>query len=124
MNLWIGDYLGLRNEIHYLEFKLTDPLLSRDELNHTQKQLDDRIYREGQFKAILSSFEDLENRILFARYVEGKTLEQVAEEIGYSISHIKKRHAEIMRTLSNFEKIYTKLEQFKRNYPSKHSESK
>lgn len=116
MNLWIGDYLGLRNEIHYLEFKLTDPLLSRDELNHTQKQLDDRIYREGQFKVILSSFEDMENRILFARYVEDKTLEQIAEESGYSASHIKKRHAEIMRTLSTFEKIHTGLKQFKKNF--------
>lgn len=124
MNLWIGDYLKLRNEIHYLEFKLTDPQLTNQERTEAQKLLDERLFREGQFKVILSAFEDVENQILFARYVEGMTLDRVAEKLCLSGNYIKTKHAEIMKTLSKFEKIHTELERFKKHFSFRHSKSK
>ncbi len=119
MSVWIGDYLKLRNEIHYLEFKLTDKRLSENERNETEAHLNDLLQHEGEFKIILNSFEDMENLILKKKYIEGKTLERISEELGYSYNYIKKIHAEIMRTLVTIEKVNTQLEQFKKNFPSK-----
>ena len=38
------------------------------------------------------------------KYINGMTLEQIAEELNYSVSHIRKRHAELMRTIKFVEK--------------------
>ncbi|QFF98784.1 hypothetical protein PB01_08035 [Psychrobacillus glaciei] len=119
MSLWLGDYLKLRNEIHYLEFKLTDNQLSSEEYEETKIQLNDRLQREGEFKIILNNFEDVENRILKLKYIEGMTLDKIAMEIGYSPNYIRNQHAKIMVVLSKFEKFYMELELFKKNFPYK-----
>ncbi|PUB12221.1 hypothetical protein [Paenisporosarcina sp. OV554] len=70
MNLWIGDYLKLRNEIHYLQFNLTDKLLVAEDIKETQLMLDEYLQREGQFKIIINSFVGLESQILKKKYVD------------------------------------------------------
>ncbi|PIC75039.1 sigma factor-like helix-turn-helix DNA-binding protein [Sporosarcina sp. P17b] len=117
MNLWIGDYLKLRNDIYYLEFKLTDPELPKKEIVDVRKKLDERLYREGQFKVILKSFDDLENQILIMRYAEGLTLNKVAENLGYTVQYIYNKHAKILETISTFERLHTELKQFEKNFP-------
>ncbi len=47
----------------------------------------------------MKAFKGLESNIIYKKYVEGKTLERIAIEIGYSASYIKKRHAEVMRAV-------------------------
>lgn len=116
MNLWIGDYLKLRNEIHYLEFKMTDMNLSSQEIEETKEQLNERLKREGMFKILVSSFGDLENKILRLRFIEGKTIEEIADEIGYSKGTVYNEHARLMKDIKQFEKIYKELEYFQRSF--------
>ena len=118
-NLWIGDYANLRNEIHYLEFKLTDSAISTKEKQDAQKLLEERLYREGQFKVILGSFKGIENQILIGRYVQDKTLETIAEQNNLSASYIYKKHSSMMRVLSKFDELYSELQALKKNYPVK-----
>ncbi|MEK4023510.1 hypothetical protein [Sporosarcina sp. FSL W7-1283] len=116
MNLWIGDYFKLRNEIHYLEFKLTDDQLANEDRKETQAQLDKLLMREGEFKVILNSFEDLDSQILKMKYIEGMTLEAVAKVLGYSANYIYTEHSKIMKVIKKFELIHSNLEQFKKNF--------
>ncbi|HAP4499341.1 TPA: sigma-70 family RNA polymerase sigma factor, partial [Enterococcus faecalis] len=39
------------------------------------------------------------------KYVEGLTLESIADETGYSYSYIKSKHAEIMRMVQFSKKV-------------------
>ena len=55
-------------------------------------------------KDLISKFKGLDNQILKMKYVDGMTLEQIAEEISYSSSHIKKKHAEIVRLIKFVER--------------------
>lgn len=50
--------------------------------------------------AIINSFKGIDNEIIRKKYVEGCSLEIIAEEIGYSASYVRQRHAEIRKTLS------------------------
>ncbi|KAA6454391.1 sigma factor-like helix-turn-helix DNA-binding protein [Bacillus cereus] len=52
-----------------------------------------------KLKKLVSAFKGLENRILKLKYIDGMTLERVAEELNYSTGHINKKHAEIMREI-------------------------
>ncbi|WP_153721781.1 sigma factor-like helix-turn-helix DNA-binding protein [Sporosarcina cascadiensis] len=121
MNLWIGDYAGLRNEIYYLKFKLTDPQLSPAELTETQSLLDERIMREGKFRAILNAFKDIDNQILIRRYVDGESLSDIADVMGFSVGYTYQRHAKAMETIATFERVHAELERFKENFLSNRS---
>lgn len=52
-----------------------------------------------KLKKLVSTFKGLENRILKLKYIDGITLEWVAEELNYSTGYINKKHAEIMREI-------------------------
>ncbi|MEB7404975.1 hypothetical protein NGG04_12820 [Mammaliicoccus sciuri] len=41
----------------------------------------------------------LENRILIMKYTDKKTLKQISNELGYSESYIRRRHAQIKKKL-------------------------
>ncbi|MFC4409436.1 sigma factor-like helix-turn-helix DNA-binding protein [Chungangia koreensis] len=55
-----------------------------------------REFKEGLLERI-NHFKGLDNQILRMKYIEGKTLEQIATELNFSLSHISKRHAELTR---------------------------
>ncbi|PEJ76247.1 hypothetical protein, partial [Bacillus wiedmannii] len=57
-----------------------------------------------KLKKLISKFKGLDNKILKMKYMDGMTLEQIAEEISYSSSHIKKKHAEIVRLIKFVER--------------------
>ena len=120
---WLKDYQQLEYDIAYLEQNLErtkrelhrwvsgdlrDVKLTADshgakvediivrietELAHKQHDLDD-------IKRLVSNFEGLENKILVGKYIDGKTLEDVAEELGYSAQYIYNKHAQIRRMVS------------------------
>lgn len=54
---------------------------------------------------LIKTFKGLENQILFYKYVKGKTLNDVAIELGYSPGHIYNKHAEIMKRIDFAYKI-------------------
>lgn len=54
---------------------------------------------------LIEKFTGLNQQILKLKYVEGLTLESIAEETGYAYQYIKNKHAELMRIIK-FNKVY------------------
>lgn len=52
-----------------------------------------------EMKKLIASFDGLDNQILYMKYIEKKTLEQIADELGYSASHIYNRHSQINKMI-------------------------
>ncbi|MBG9577947.1 phage protein, partial [Bacillus thuringiensis] len=46
-------------------------------------------------KKLICTFKGLEHRIMYGKYVEGKRLDEIAEELNYSAQYIYNKHAEI-----------------------------
>lgn len=119
---WLKDYQRLEDEITYLEHNL---IRSKNELkrwvhgdlakykltpeSHGAKleelievieyELAHKMNDLYDMQKIMKAFKGLESNIVYKKYVEGKTLEKIAVEVGYSASYVKKRHAEVMRTV-------------------------
>lgn len=119
---WLKDYQKLEDEIIYLEHDLDRSKrelkrwVSGDlrEIHLTAEsegtKLEDRIaFRERELaqkmddmyklKKLISAFKGLENKIAYLKYVDGMTLEEIAEDMNYSSSYIYKKHAEILRRI-------------------------
>ncbi|MEK3728631.1 hypothetical protein [Lysinibacillus sp. FSL W8-0953] len=119
---WLKDYQRLEDEITYLDHNL---IRSKNELkrwvhgdlakykltpeSHGAKleelievieyELAHKMNDLYDMQKIMKAFKGLESNIVYKKYVEGKTLEKIAIEVGYSASYVKKRHAEVMRTV-------------------------
>lgn len=132
---WLKDYQGLEQQIHYLKWNLNKSKLELDrwvngdlanvrlEKNSRSSSLEENICKIEQELALLEeqrkemltiihSFNGVDNDIVRLKYIDGLTLEQLAEEIGYSVSYVRQRHAEIRKTLdflNNFEASKQKL---------------
>lgn len=97
MTFWLKDYAALLERIEYEKFKLTDPDLTTEEKEQTNQELKCCLDRKQQFEQLIQKFNSFEQKILYGRYVEGKTLEQIAVKTGYSYNYTKQKHAETMR---------------------------
>jgi len=119
---WLQDYQRLEDEITYLEHNL---IRSKNELkrwvhgylakykftpeSHGAKleelievieyELAHKMNDLYNMQKIIKAFKGLESNIIYKKYVEGKTLERIAVEVGYSANYVKKRHAEVMRAV-------------------------
>lgn len=51
-------------------------------------------------KEVVSKFPGLEHKILIGKYIEGLTLERVAERLGYNTQYIYNRHSQIKRAMN------------------------
>ncbi|OJG68636.1 hypothetical protein RV09_GL000035 [Enterococcus moraviensis] len=84
-------------------------LHKQKQLKGVIKELDQRVEKlEKERKEIIQlidKFNGLNQRILKLKYVEGLTLESIAEETGYSYSYIKSKHAELMRIINFTKKV-------------------
>ncbi|EMF0052561.1 hypothetical protein ACRE4W_000080 [Enterococcus hirae] len=119
---WLKDYQELEEQILYLKWNLNKSKLElmrwvngdladvRIEKNSRSASLEENIQKieneieilEEQRKemlAIINSFKGIDNEIIRKKYVEGCSLEIIAEEIGYSASYVRQRHADIRKTL-------------------------
>lgn len=124
---WLKDYQKLKEEIAYLEYNLEKTELELDrwvngdlrEVRLTEgskgarvEEMLEQIKKELFFKKeqmnklldLVNDFKGLENQILKLKYIDGMTLEEVAEHMNYSVSHIKKKHAELVRLIQFIEK--------------------
>lgn len=62
----------------------------------------DLMFREelkASLMLLINTFKGNENQILKKKYVEGKTLEVIAEEMNYSHGYVRSRHAELKRRI-------------------------
>jgi DNA-directed RNA polymerase specialized sigma subunit len=119
---WLKDYRKLEDEIAYpesnlerseselkrwtsgdlLSIKLTDDSIDakleesikqiKVELAHKRRDLENLV-------SLIGTFRGLENNILYKKYIEGKTLVSIADEIGTSPNYIYNKHAKIMRMM-------------------------
>ncbi|MBO1087632.1 hypothetical protein [Enterococcus hirae] len=119
---WLKDYQELDEQILYLKWNLNKSKLElnrwvngyladvRIEKNSRSASLEENIQKieneieilEEQRKemlAIINSFKGIDNEIIRKKYVESCSLEIIAEEIGYSTSYVRQRHADIRKTL-------------------------
>lgn len=120
---WLKDYQELECEIAYLEQNLerTKRELKRwigedlmnvrltpeshgakveDIIERIEWVLAHRMNDLYDIKKLVSAFEGLEHKLLVKKYIEGKTLEEVAKELGYSAQYIYNKHAQIRRMVS------------------------
>lgn len=126
---WLKDYQELVQDIEYLEYKLEREeteldrwvygdlqgvKLNKDSIASGIEERITALKKEIEFKKkqlnklieLIDTFEGLEHKILKLKYIDGLTLEQIAEELNYSTSHIKKKHAELIRTIKFVEKYH------------------
>lgn len=119
---WLRDYRQLEDDIAYLEFNLEktehelwrwtsgdlygvklqhDSLGAKVEnrIEDIKSELATKIEQRDKLLVLIGTFKGIEHRILKLKYVDGLTLDEVAERLNYSSSHIKKRHAELVRTI-------------------------
>ncbi|EMF0272165.1 hypothetical protein KI116_002137 [Enterococcus hirae] len=119
---WLKDYQELDEQILYLKWNLNKSKLElnrwvngdladvRIEKNSRSSMLEENIQKiENEIEileeqcqemlAIINSFKGIDNEIIRKKYVEGCSLEIIAEEIGYSASYVRQRHADIRKTL-------------------------
>ena len=119
---WFKDYQELQQQIETLEFniernkaelqrwvhgdlsnvKLTEKShgaqleevieLQQNELAHKMNDLEN-------MKKLINMFKGLDNKILYMKHVEGKTLEQISIELKYSYGYIKRKHADIIKMI-------------------------
>ncbi|MBG9516405.1 phage protein [Bacillus thuringiensis] len=124
---WLKEYQRLEEEIAYLEYNLdkTKAELKRwvsgdlrevrltaesegakveARIEAIEYELAHKMNDMYKLKKLISRFRGLDNKILKMKYMDGMTLEQIAEEISYSSSHIKKKHAEIVRLIKFVER--------------------
>lgn len=130
---WLIDYQKLTQDIEYLEYKLDreetelDRWVSGDlagvklHPDAIPAKLEERIatlkkditFKKNQLNKLIKlvdTFKGLENRILKLKYIDGMTLESIAEKLNYSSSYIYKKHAEIIKRIKfadNFHFINT-----------------
>ncbi|MDP1456923.1 hypothetical protein BM74_17995 [Bacillus thuringiensis] len=124
---WLKEYQRLEEEVAYLEYNLdkTKAELKRwvsgdlrevrltaesegakveERIEAIEYELAHKMNDMYKLKKLISKFKGLDNKILKMKYMDGMTLEQIAEEISYSSSHIKKKHAEIVRLIKFVER--------------------
>ncbi|UIJ66108.1 hypothetical protein LW858_25135 [Bacillus cereus] len=124
---WLKEYQKLEEKIAYLTYNLdkTKAELKRwvsgdlrevrltaesegakveERIEAIEYELAHKLNDMYKLKKLISRFRGLDNKILKMKYVDGMTLEQIAEEISYSSSHIKKKHAEIVRLIKFVER--------------------
>jgi DNA-directed RNA polymerase specialized sigma subunit len=119
---WLKDYQKLEEEISYLEYQLERSKkelwrwvhgdlqgvpLQRESIAANLEEIIEKIEFELAHKMndlvgvreLLKRFKGLENQILYKKYIEGMTLEAIAEELNYSCSYVYKKHAEMSRMI-------------------------
>ncbi|HFJ9284836.1 TPA: sigma factor-like helix-turn-helix DNA-binding protein [Bacillus toyonensis] len=124
---WLKDYQKLKEDIAYLEYNLdkTKAELKRwvsgdlqgvcltaasegakveERVEAIEYELAYKMNDVFDLKELIRKFERLDHQILKLKYMDGLTLEEVAERVDYSSSHVRKRHAELMRLIQFVEK--------------------
>ena len=119
----LQEYLELDDEIRYLEWKIrksnaevdrwSEGDLSRlhvsgsdsraahvgEEVPELQTKLTECKAEQYDLLKLIDSFSGYENQILKMKYVQGKSLEEIAAELGYSYETVRAKHAELHRRL-------------------------
>ena len=87
-----------------------------DEIDRCYKSLHECEAEQTELLAIVDAFTGIDQQILKLKYIQGMTLEEIAEALGCSAEQVRKKHAELHRRLDfldDFDKVQLRLEQRK-----------
>lgn len=124
---WLKEYIELEEKISYLEYNLKkskreltrwvegDLANVKLEKESIASSLEEKIKAieyelsilrsdKEELLDLVNAFEGMDHKVLKGKYIEGKSLEEIAQEEMYSYSHIRRKHAELVRTLHFLEK--------------------
>lgn len=113
---WLKVYQELEQEVAYLDYNLdkTKAELKRwvsgdlrdvrltaesegakveERIEAIEYELAHKMNDMYKLKKLINTFKGLEHRIAYLKYVEGMTLEKIAEELNYSSQYIYNKHA-------------------------------
>ncbi|HDR3483938.1 TPA: DUF1492 domain-containing protein [Bacillus pacificus] len=125
---WLKDYQKLEERIAYLDYNLdkTKAELKRwvsgdlrevrltaesegakveERIEAMENELAHKMNEMHNLLVLINKFKGLENRVLKMKYVDGMTLEEIAEDMNYSSSYIYKKHAEVIRRIKFAEEL-------------------
>lgn len=133
---WLKDYQELEEQILYLKWNLNKSRLELDrwvngdlanvrlEKNSRSSSLEEKIElieqeimnlekQKSETKMMVASFDGIDNKIIILKYINKLTLEEIAEETGYSVSYIQKRHSEIKKSIIFLDEYLIRKENLK-----------
>lgn len=119
---WLKKYLELEDRISFLTFNLNQSkrelkrwvegdlsdikLTEKSKSAHLEKNIQKIKYELSILKddkkdllELIDTFKDLDHAIVKGKYIDDKSLEQIAYEESYSVGYIRHKHASIMRTI-------------------------
>ncbi|WP_312753732.1 hypothetical protein [Rummeliibacillus suwonensis] len=125
---WLTEYRDIEFEIMYLEDNLsrTQKELSRwingdlkdvkltnesnaatleEHIKMIQKEINYKKSCLEDIKNTVKKFNQIDHIILYARYIEGKSFDEIADETGYSKGTIYNKHASLMKTIKYIDDI-------------------
>lgn len=125
---WLKDYQKLEVDVIYLENKLerakkelgrwiygdlakykltadSDGAKVEEHIEAIEYELAHKMNDLFSMKKLIRTFTGLENVILYKKYVEGMTLEKIAEELNYSPRYIYNKHSQIKRMIEYAQKL-------------------
>lgn len=119
---WLKDYRELEKDVASLElnlerserelrrwvqgdlakYKLTEESLAsnlEEKIEVIRYELACKMNDQRKILDMISKFDTLENKIIVGKYIEGKTLEEIAEQHQYSTQYIYNKHAQLKKTI-------------------------
>ncbi|GKV65495.1 MULTISPECIES: hypothetical protein [unclassified Sporosarcina] len=119
---WLKDYRKLEDEIIYMEFNLdrsqrelkrwvegdlagvkltaeSNGARLEEFIEAAEYDLAHKMNDLYEARKLIATFSGLDNQILFGKYVEGKTLLDVAFDLDKSPNYIYNKHAQIMKMI-------------------------
>lgn len=120
---WLKDYQELEEQILYLKWNLNKSKLELDRwvngdlasvrleknsrssfLEESIEKIENEIFilenQKIELLELIDTFKGIDNQIVRMKYIDNNCVEDIADETGYSVSYIRKRHTEIRKTLS------------------------
>ncbi len=136
---WLKEYRDLHDEIMFLRWRLRKANAEADrwvngdlfrvrtergsnsarlpkEIAKLKKSLRECEAEQKELLELIETFQGDENTILRLKYIEGLTLDEIAEKVHRSPESVRKIHAELHRRLDyldNFNEVQLRLEQRK-----------
>ncbi|ROY90666.1 hypothetical protein EGW76_04305 [Enterococcus gallinarum] len=131
---WLKNYQDLEEQILFMKWNLNKSRLELDrwvngdlanvrlEKNSRSSSLEENIRiienelellekEKIELMELIDSFSGADNQIVKLKYIEDMDVYDIADETGYSVSYIRKRHTEIRKTLSFVDEYESRREE-------------
>ncbi|WP_342578406.1 hypothetical protein [Psychrobacillus sp. FSL K6-2843] len=94
-----GDLMGVKLSAESNGAQLEEQIFSLEfNLAHKMNDLID-------IKRMVQKFNLVDTKILYGRYIEGKTFDEIADEVGYSKGTIYNKHAMLMKLVGYLDEL-------------------